>query len=737
MIKKNIFLIYFLLIHLLSFAQQGKEYFLIDSVNHETLSPDDKTILDSLLPLYKNAKDDTIKLDILGSLAESINDETMWPKYNQLLFAMSEKLLHDSKLHDKKEINTIKKYYAGALQNFGFYAIRIESDNKKALEYYEKSLAIQQEVLDKEGEGTTLNNIAMVFETQGDILKALEYELKSLKINEDLKNKNGISIMLNNIANLHLIQGDTAKALTYLKKGIALQEEIGYNFGLAYSLNSIGLVYFQQKNYPEAIVYYKKGIKISEKVGDKNGLASTLVNLGRTYQKLEQENNNGFISKDSLSIYTIGYMLRGLKLFEETNNKQGISRTSASIGLIYYSENNISQALDYGKRALKVAQEIGYPDETRSASELLFKVYRKQGKWQNALAMHELYMQMRDSVFNQETQKSTFKQQTKYEYEKQQVLKDAEHQKELAVAEEEKKRQRIVSYSIGLGLLLVAVFSVIIFNRLRVTRKQKIIIEQKNKNITDSINYAKRIQDSILPSHDELSKQFSDYFIFFRPKDIVSGDFYWLSSHDGKFIFAVADCTGHGVPGAFMSMIGNTLLNEIVNEKFIFQPAEILNQLNEGVIHALHQESRSQDDGMEISICLFELDKKKITFAGAGHSLIIVKNKIIEVIKGDAFSIGSLFGPSSSLRNEKNFSFSQKEISLSENQMLYFSTDGFADQRGGAGGKRFFTKQLEELLLNVSSLPIKTQEEKITKAFESWKGNYAQQDDVLLAGIKI
>jgi len=220
---------------------------------------------------------------------------------------------------------------------------------------------------------------------------------------------------------------------------------------------------------------------------------------------------------------------------------------------------------------------------------------------------------MRDSIFNEETQNASYKLQLKYEYEKEEAIKKTEHQKELAIAEEERKQQQIITYSIAFGLFFVLLFAGLIFNRLRLTGKQKKIIEeqkkivdQKNKHITDSINYAKRIQDSILPSQEELSKHFSDYFVFFRPREIVSGDFYWLSSsQSGKKILAIADCTGYGVPGAFMSMIGNTLLNEIVNEKNIFRPCEILNRLNEGIIQALHQESRTQDDGMDISVCLF------------------------------------------------------------------------------------------------------------------------------------
>ena len=721
-----------------AYAQKGKEYFLIDSINYETLSQDDKYMLDSLLPLYHKAKHDTSKLRILETLDESLNDESVWPRYNKLMYAEVENHLKDSASLTTQEVKAYKKYFATALQGIGYCAQYFEGNSIKALEYYNRSMKINEEVGDKLSMATTLSNIGGIYLDKSDIKSSLEYIFKALKIQEEIKDDEGIAYSLDGLTNIFIFQRDTAKALECLEKSMKIRKSTGDKRGYTFSLNSAGVLYSNKGELEKALGYYMTSLDLCEQIGEKAGLGNVNQAIGSIYLSIANKKRAARdLSADSLYSTALNYLMKGLKYSEEVQEMYIVSTALTSIGKCYLAQKKLVQAIEYGQRALRTAKKLEYADGIKISSLLLYEIYRNQGKWQNALAMHELYVQMSDSVFNQETQKSTFKQQTKYEYEKQQVLKDAEHQKELAVAEEEKKQQRIVSYAVGLGLLLVAIFSVIIFNRLRVTRKQKIIIEQKNKHITDSINYAKRIQDSILPSHDELLKQFSDYFIFFRPKDIVSGDFYWLSAHNGKIIFAIADCTGHGVPGAFMSMIGNTLLNEIVNEKFIFQPAEILNQLNEGVVHALHQESRSQDDGMEISVCLFEIDKKKITFAGAGHSLIIVKNKIIEIIKGDVFSIGSLFGPSSSIRNENFFAFSQKEIPLSENQMLYFSTDGFADQRGGTGGKRFFTKQLEELLLNVSSLPIKTQEEKIMKAFENWKGNYTQQDDVLLAGIKL
>ncbi|MBI4930632.1 MAG: tetratricopeptide repeat protein [Bacteroidetes bacterium] len=677
--------------------------------------------IDSLNLLLKNAKHDTTKLRLLVDLSEKC-ELTDILKYAQSAAELADVILNETENLSVQQ--KVKKLKAQAINNIG-YNYNIQGDSHKALEYYQKGLRIQEETNDKTGAALSLNNMASIYNSQGEISKSLEYHLKSLKISEDINDKKGISISLNNIGNNYRNQGDTPKALEYYKKSLKIREEIKDKQGIALLMNNIGTIYISQGDNKKALECFLKSLKINEEANDKQGIAYTLKNIGHNY------NNQGDFSK------ALEYYQKSLDISEKIKDVEGVVISLNSIGSMYLKQKKHSLALDYANRSMSMAKELGFPVRLRNAAELLYKIYRQQNKWQDALAMHELFVQMRDSIFNQETQKSTFKQQAKYEYEKQQAISEAEHQKELAIAAEEKKRQQIITYSIGFGLLMVVLFSIFIFTRLRITHRQKQIIEQqkkivdqKNKHITDSINYAKRIQDSILPSKEELSNCFSGYFIFFQPREIVSGDFYWLSNQNGKTILAVADCTGHGVPGAFMSMIGNTLLNEIVNEKRIFQPAEILNHLNEGIVHALHQESRSQDDGMDISVCLFDNEKNKITFAGANHSMYVVQNNSIEEIKGDIFSIGSMFG-------KKNFSFTQQEIALLKNSSVYFSTDGFADQVGGKSGKKFLVKQMQELLVNISSLNIKEQEEKIKNAFEEWKGNYSQLDDVLVAGIKI
>jgi len=275
----------------------------------------------------------------------------------------------------------------------------------------------------------------------------------------------------------------------------------------------------------------------------------------------------------------------------------------------------------------------------------------------------------------------------------------------------------------------------------KVIERTKTIEEQKNK-ITDSIYYARKIQESILPSQKTIKQYLPESFVFYRPKDIVSGDFYWFSSPttdangnpNDTFFIATADCTGHGVPGAFMSMIGNTLLNEIVNSKRIFKPSDILQELNRGIIDALNQDADKeeiQSDGMDITVCCVDKKNGKVQIACANHIVFVVKNNAIEMIEGDVFSIGGLY---TILQKPR---FSNHEIHIDSETTIYMFSDGFQDQFGGTKGRKFMMTQFKDLLFTISTLPMSEQLKVLTETHEKWKGNFKQIDDLLVIGLKL
>ena len=259
---------------------------------------------------------------------------------------------------------------------------------------------------------------------------------------------------------------------------------------------------------------------------------------------------------------------------------------------------------------------------------------------------------------------------------------------------------------------------------------QKELIETKNKEILDSITYAKRIQEAILPSEKLVKSFLPESFILYMPKDIVAGDFYWIETSGDLILLAAADCTGHGVAGALMSMMGVSLLNQIVNEKKITAPAQILNHLHSAVITALKQSQNDSHDGMDIALCSFDLKNKQVIFAGANRPLWIVRNNEVLTIAPDKIPIGGL-------QIEKKESYTNHTNALQAGDCIYLFTDGYADQFGGEHGKKLMTKTFKEMLISISGKKMQEQQTHLKDYFEKWKGENEQVDDVLVIGVKI
>jgi serine phosphatase RsbU (regulator of sigma subunit) len=262
--------------------------------------------------------------------------------------------------------------------------------------------------------------------------------------------------------------------------------------------------------------------------------------------------------------------------------------------------------------------------------------------------------------------------------------------------------------------------------------KQKEKIEEQKKHITDSIFYARRIQNAILPSFQYIDKYIPDYFILYLPKDIVSGDYFWMHEVDGLAMIAAVDCTGHGVPGAFMSIVGFNQMNYAVTVKKARKASEILDALNEGVISTLNENKSegSIKDGMDMALCVFNFKEKKAEFAGANNPLLLVRDNQMIKIRGDRFPIGAF-------ESDKAQKFKNNEIDLHDGDCLYLFSDGYADQFGGLENKKFMSRRFEEMLLQISSLPLETQKGILVEKLREWMGSNEQVDDILVIGIKV
>lgn len=264
-----------------------------------------------------------------------------------------------------------------------------------------------------------------------------------------------------------------------------------------------------------------------------------------------------------------------------------------------------------------------------------------------------------------------------------------------------------------------------------IVEEQNVEIEKKNKHITDSITYAQRIQGAVLPPADLIKSALPESFVYFNPRDIVSGDFYWLSEHDGKVIYAAADCTGHGVPGAFMSLVGHNLLDKIVNEYHIYKPAELLDKLSTEIVKVLRQDSdNSIKDGMDIAVCSIDYKNMKLEFAGAYNPLFLVRNGELTEFDGDRIPIGKSY--TGEIEHYVNH-----EYDLKKGDCLYTFSDGYVDQKGGKTGKKLMFKRFRKLILEIAEKPIKDQEPRVQQAMEKWMGDYPQYDDMIIFGVRI
>ncbi len=633
--------------------------------------------LDSIKQQLAVAQEDTNKLKLLVQLIENINEDEIWTKYNDMLGPLSQKLmLHKNTLVARRG----KNHYADYLNNKGYLCNNL-GDIPEALEYFHKSLKIQEEIGDKAGVAYSLNNIGYIYSGQGDIIRGLDYYQRSLKLREEINDKEGIAQSLSNIGNIYEKQGDQSKALRYYFKALRIREAIGDEYGQAYSFQIIGAVFQKDGNTADALNYYLKSLAIRKKIGDQQGIA---------------------------------YSLREL-------------------GAFYFKQKNISLAKEYALQALKESQKIGYPDNIGSAANLLQDIYQSEKTYDKAYEMLKLFMVMKDSVSNDENKKMATRKQFQYEFEKKELKSKAEQEKKDIEYELRSKQQRMIIYFVIAGLIFLSVFGILTYKRYKITQRQnkiierqKHIVEEHQKEILDSINYAKRIQYALLAHEDLLKKQLPSHFVLFKPKDIVSGDFYWATEHNDKFYLAVCDSTGHGVPGAFMSLLNIGFLSEAIKEKDITEPHKIFNYVRKRLIESITNEQ--QQDGMDGVLACFDPSLNAFTYAAAHNAPVLIRDGVLVELPKDKMPVG---------KGEGLESFNLQTVSLKKGDSVFLYTDGYSDQFGGPKGKKFKYKELHALFLSIHHLPVEEQVKILDRKFENWKGALEQVDDVLVIGIKI
>ncbi|MBI5218687.1 MAG: tetratricopeptide repeat protein [Bacteroidia bacterium] len=638
----------------------------------------------------------------------------------------------------------------------------------KALENYQKALAVYQQLKDKTGIAKCYNVIGMVFKDQGNYTKAIEYYMMALKIREETGDKKGVMSCYSNIGQIHNKQRNYIKAIEYFELSLKLAQELKDQKSAASCYNNLGNVYMKmegeeivkkdtvkaKQSQNKAIEYFNKAIDILEAAKDKKGIAICFNNIGSIYK--DQRNYNKGLE----------YFLKALGKFEELAAKEEISVVCANIADLNNKMKKYNEGIKYGEKSLYIARETGSWENQRFAYEKLSDSYKGLENFKEAMKNYELCTKYNDSIFDKEKNKQYEEMESKYQNEKKK--KEIELlNKNKALQQTEIKQQKTQKYAFIGGFLLMLVLAVVIFKSYRDKRKANILLaEQKkeieekneelnqqnaeiaaqrdhiaqiNEDITDSIHYAQKIQKAVLPSVETEEQLVAPHqiFILYKPKDIVSGDFYFITRRKHWLLIAVADCTGHGVPGAFMSMLGVSFLNEIVAREDIMTASHVLDVLRQNIIRSLQQKGvmGEQKDGMDIVFVALNTDTLEMQYAGANNPLYIVETghvPSLQEIRPDKMPVGIF---------ECMNDFTNQTLKLQKDDIIYLMSDGYQDQFGGPKFKKFMSKNLKQLLMDNYHKPLSEQKEILDKTIEHWKNGYdviyKQTDDITILGIKI
>ncbi|HEY1039716.1 MAG TPA: tetratricopeptide repeat protein [Bacteroidia bacterium] len=613
---------------------------------------------------------------------------------------------------------------------------KFDNDVVANIYYMEQALPLAEKLKKYEFLYFLYNNLGISYKDKGDYARSLDCGLKCLKLAEKSGIKDDILSALMNLGNLYTEKGDDDLGKNCYLRSIGIARENKDSNSVAGLYSNLALFYDNITEKDSVLYYCEKALKIYESQNDLDGIALNCNNIGILYTE-----NNDF----EKALY---YLDKAKWAYEKEDNEVSVFMVMNNKGDLYYRAGDYQKSFAQYDSALKAFGNSGSFLDFLDAYTGLANTCVKLKRFEEAHMYLKKYADLKDSVYTRENSNKFSELRTGY------IKEVNEKEIQLLKTENALKEHRKTTYQVVsiVALLFIIAVSWLFYTRYKTKQKSEIAlliknkeIEEQHKNIKDSINYAQRIQQAILPTEEEFGSCFRDHFIFFKPKDIVSGDFYWLlpirEAGRKKIILATSDCTGHGVPGGFMSMLGSSLLTEIVNEKKVTDPADILDLLRIKIISALKQKGNAGEnqDGMDISICKFDLEENKLTFGAANNSVYLVRDKTLTELKPDKQPIG--------ISHKVSDQFTQHEVALKNNDCIYTFTDGYADQFGGprarpndgsvGRGKKFMYKQFEELLIKNAHLPMPEQKRQLQQAFNHWKDDLEQVDDILVIGIRI
>jgi serine phosphatase RsbU (regulator of sigma subunit) len=604
---------------------------------------------------------------------------------------------------------------------------RFLSQYSKAESYFYKVLSNIKFWPDSNYLCYALGSLAEIERDKGNYSKALTLYFEGMEIAQNIKSNDDYLFCMAGLGDLYYQLGNILKALETQKSVLELSTKIGNDTRKADCLNRLGMIYRDLNRTVVSHNYYDKAIQASKKINDLNSLAIAYGGKGSL-----------FFAEGEFDIAT-NYFQQQLEIGNELGELESITSSLTNLAKIDYEKKRFKQGIEKAKKALSLLNSNGLLNQKRNVTDALYTLYVANKDNANALKMLQNSISYRDTLNSKEQILKV----AAIEFDiKSQKLISQQKKKELEflsiqkTKELETKQQKLFIYLLLIGLIVAGLFSFFIFRALKknkiiqkILREQKSLVEEKNHEILDSINYAKRLQQAFLPRESSIKLFFEDGFILYKPKDIVAGDFYWMEEMDGKYYFAAADCTGHGVPGAMVSVVCSIVLNRTLKEFRITDPGKILDKAKELVVETYSKSVDEVKDGMDISLGVFNPFDQTLQWAGANNGIYIIKknDEFIE-IKPNKQSVAF---------TEKTAPFITHTHKLEKGDSLYLFTDGFADQFGGAKEKKFKYKSLKESILKNHTLPMHLQRQMLEEIFYNWKNDLEQVDDILLIGFKI
>lgn len=615
--------------------------------------------------------------------------------------------------------------------------------------------------------------------------EVLEYLYKGLSLSKELNDTVNISFFFATIPVVELELANIGSAMQYALLAKDFFQTNGDSIRYAESLITLGIIHANLGNFPAARENMDGALSIINKKGDAMLLGKVYLSLTSIYidegrlneaeqscqravgyfqsiSQKEYQNANSLLAEVLIGkgdYHEATKLLASVIDYQQSKNDfKGLPQTFLRLGNLYLIKKNAPSAIDAFSRCIAFAQISGSVNLIRQAYKGLSQAYSINGNYSKAFTSLQNYVLLTDSLYNMKKVSEAVKMEEQLEKEKhneEMMAKELELERRKEQIQQQKQKQLL------LYLVLILFAGVIVFAYREFSHKklantilgqqkeelerQKKIAERQTRDFTDSLNYAKRIQQAILRASLKLKEYFPESFLMLIPRELVSGDFYWFKERKGKLLFAIADCTGHGVPGAFMSIIGTYGLNRIVNEQDILSPGEVLNHMNQLFTESLEQRKGVEIfDGMDIAFCNYNPGTMELIYAGANIPLYICRNvdqipasshiaaknqsHVLYQIRPNKQAVGSYF---------EKVNFINHSIKLIKDDIIYICSDGYGDQFGGPDGKKFRSTELRKLLCNLADTPLDRQRGILEHTFIEWKGKKNQVDDVSFMGIKV